>query len=644
MLGSNRGPKVYKLCHAICGMYVWFICKSGDDNAITLNVRAANHICYKLKLSLRMEASFSYVYEEIEQLLRDNTSPDYLVTSRNNSTSTGKNKLLRIITNFPDLGKSEEECYMETTNNSNDLFVFGSFVGFACHSLIKSTLRLVRHGPKRVSWAWGHDLFIDSIRKYLSFPHAKLEHVRAGLKMGSRFFPVPTDISVFNVKLTINTISLLEYQKLGKSFWKKSRFGRYPIPKHLGSNKYTLEGQWVLPWPQADRSYSASLWQRNFGAINRNESHIRLNNMKSAPRKVILYLHGGCYIFGTSALYLALTGALAKSTGLPVFSVDYRLAPEHPFPSALHDAFAAYLWLIDPTNKAFADKNNHSLHEAFLPENVIISGDSAGKSLLRIGGGLCASLLNYLNLYLRNDIGNLIIPFPRAAVLLSPWVDLSCSSKVFHINPESYIENKEFDVIPFQTKDLHSKVTDNIAHPIYSYCFGENNDRVLDVTSPEPTFDLRFTKTDSTNSHSNSNSDPNPALTRVRSTKDVIERFIRNPLVSPSFGDLSNLPPILIQVGDCELLRDETIAYAYKYKKQNQNSYHSWARHELYKDMVHVFQAVPSFSAAKVALKNIGFFIEEVLSDRENVSKKEWKLTDDELKLLKSIDSHHIVT
>ena len=56
----------------------------------------------------------------------------------------------------------------------------------------------------------------------------------------------------------------------------------------------------------------------------------------------ILYLHGGAYCVGSPATHRALTSRLARVTGLPVFSADYRLAPEHPFPAALDDAVAAY--------------------------------------------------------------------------------------------------------------------------------------------------------------------------------------------------------------------------------------------------------------------------------------------------------------
>ena len=77
----------------------------------------------------------------------------------------------------------------------------------------------------------------------------------------------------------------------------------------------------------------------------------------------ILYLHGGAYCVGSPATHRSLTARLAKFTGLPVFALDYRLAPEHPFPAALEDALSAY----------------RALHASGGP--VVIAGDSAGGGL-----------------------------------------------------------------------------------------------------------------------------------------------------------------------------------------------------------------------------------------------------------------------
>jgi epsilon-lactone hydrolase len=112
----------------------------------------------------------------------------------------------------------------------------------------------------------------------------------------------------------------------------------------------------------------------------------------------MIYLHGGGYASGSAFGYRHLAGALALATDATIVIPEYRLAPEHPYPAALEDATRAYLWLLD---------NGRQPHE------VIISGDSAG-------GGLAVSLL--LSLKAQG------LPQPGCAVLLTPWVDLTCVS------------------------------------------------------------------------------------------------------------------------------------------------------------------------------------------------------------------------
>ncbi len=84
-----------------------------------------------------------------------------------------------------------------------------------------------------------------------------------------------------------------------------------------------------------------------------------------AARKetVILYLHGGSYILGSPRTHRGLAGSIALASRSPGLVVDYRLAPENPFPAALDDALSAYTWLLD---------------QGFAPQHIVIGGDSAG--------------------------------------------------------------------------------------------------------------------------------------------------------------------------------------------------------------------------------------------------------------------------
>jgi len=118
----------------------------------------------------------------------------------------------------------------------------------------------------------------------------------------------------------------------------------------------------------------------------------------------ILYLHGGGYAFCSVGTHRAMTMAWAKQASAKVFSCDYRLAPEAPYPAALDDAFAAYQWLLEQDIPA---------------EKIIIAGDSAG-------GGL--------SLALKLKIKQESLPQPAASVLLSPWTDLAATGASLDAN------------------------------------------------------------------------------------------------------------------------------------------------------------------------------------------------------------------
>ena len=109
---------------------------------------------------------------------------------------------------------------------------------------------------------------------------------------------------------------------------------------------------------------------------------------------VTLYLHGGGYVIGSPATHREFARRLSKETGGGVLTIDYRLAPEDPFPAPIEDAVSAYRWLLD---------------QGYEPGALSIGGDSAG-------GGLTAATLVSLR-----DQG---IPLPSCGVCLSPWVDM----------------------------------------------------------------------------------------------------------------------------------------------------------------------------------------------------------------------------
>jgi len=125
---------------------------------------------------------------------------------------------------------------------------------------------------------------------------------------------------------------------------------------------------------------------------------------------VILYLHGGGYVYGSAKTHGKMIGQIAGAASSKVLALDYRLAPQHPQPAAIEDACAAFRNLVKT---------------GISPKQIVVAGDSAG-------GGLVVSAF----VALRNA-GDIL---PAAGVCISPWVDLTCSD-------ESFASNSQYDPV-----------------------------------------------------------------------------------------------------------------------------------------------------------------------------------------------------
>ncbi len=125
----------------------------------------------------------------------------------------------------------------------------------------------------------------------------------------------------------------------------------------------------------------------------------RIATPRSLHNRYLLHFHGGAYLFGFPALFRDFTWRIADAASAQVLCIDYRLAPEHPFPAAIEDAMAAYRGLIA---------------ECAEPRHVAFIGDSSG------GGLVLASMMRL------RDEGS---PLPAAAVVLSPWTDLALTGQ-----------------------------------------------------------------------------------------------------------------------------------------------------------------------------------------------------------------------
>lgn len=122
--------------------------------------------------------------------------------------------------------------------------------------------------------------------------------------------------------------------------------------------------------------------------------------------KVLLYFHGGGYFSGSTNTHRSLVSQITKLAGVSCFSINYRLAPEHPYPAAIEDCAKAYRWL---------------LAKGFSANDICFGGDSAG-------GGCVMGALTFLR---DNQV-----QLPKCAIALSPWLDLTLSGETLHTHKD----------------------------------------------------------------------------------------------------------------------------------------------------------------------------------------------------------------
>ncbi|KAG0205100.1 hypothetical protein BGX28_003200 [Mortierella sp. GBA30] len=311
----------------------------------------------------------------------------------------------------------------------------------------------------------------------------------------------------------------------------------------------TLPGQWIADSRVWDRIMSMPLAKT---ATNSRDPFAAREG-----EKVLFFTHGGGYFICSNATHREMLWRISRATGRRIFAVDYRLAPEHPYPAALQDASHAFCHLTDPDGCGFD------------PENVTAAGDSAG-------GGLMVALM----MYQRDHC----MPMASKAVLLSPWLDLTMSCP-------SWVTNS-MDYLPCPPKTEHK------FNPIDFYCSG----------------------------------------------RDKVKTLVRHPYISPLWGNLQGLPPMLIQCGEAERLRDECILYTYKAggclglgnPSDNKSPFQKFGDFDqtetmssikeddddlpqammrtaveldMYPGMVHVFQAIPFLPESSMALERILNFL-----------------------------------
>lgn len=228
--------------------------------------------------------------------------------------------------------------------------------------------------------------------------------------------------------------------------------------------------------------------------------------------KMILYVHGGGYVSGSCADHRGFVSTFAKTTGVATLTFEYRLAPEHPFPAAVEDSLSVYRELLG----------------TFGARGILVAGESAG-------GGLCLALL----LAIRKSG----LPQPCAAVAISPWTDLTCSSS------------------GYRTRNARS-VAPMDSWTVFANHYAAGADR-------------------------------------------------SDPLMSPLFGDLSGLPPLLLNAGTDDELYEDGEEFARRAREAGVD-----AAFRAGEGMIHCYPLLaPMFPEATEAMREITEFVRKRLLD-----------------------------
>ena len=228
--------------------------------------------------------------------------------------------------------------------------------------------------------------------------------------------------------------------------------------------------------------------------------------------RTFMFIHGGGYYRGSAAGSRATAAHISGAAGARVFSIDYGLAPENPFPAAVDDALCAYQWMLS---------------QGVDPKRTAVGGVSAG-------GGLTLALLLKLK-----EIG---APLPAAAVPMSAWVDMKQSG-------ESFVTKADVDPV------ICKIYLDRMAKAY------------LNGADPE------------------------------------------TPLASPLYGDLSGLPPLLLQVGTAETLMDDSRMFAQRATAAGVD-----VTLEPWEDMIHGWHGSPHIlPEAREAIASLGVFFKRVV-------------------------------
>jgi len=387
-------------------------------------------------------------------------------------------------------------------------------------SMMKITLRRLLV-ERRLNWSWRFEVIMDILQRNRNIdPLVARTHMRPT--------KAPRSIMIQPIKIHIvNEHDVFTYPKQQQISRNGKRFrvlqmepdkidklvNRYAAGDLSAQKRNQIE---ALESPPNDAKDFANLEEtEKTGEFLEGEWLIPTSKDLQFHNRVILYIHGGGFNTCSMGTHRNMVGKLAIAAQCKVLIFDYRLAPEHKFPVQIEDCITAFHWLQSKEGGAYS------------PSNIIIAGDSAG-------GNLTVSTC----LLLRQRGHNL----PRGLAIISPWLDLTCSS-------EAWATNAKYDYLP-------------------------------------------------------------DAVVMKNWTKSYLGQKIsaKYPFASPVYADkadLTNFPPVLIQVSDKEQLYEDSVRFAEKLKSCGVS-----VKLEVFADQPHVFQCFGQMiPESRAAIQNIGKWV-----------------------------------
>ncbi|KAK0468142.1 uncharacterized protein EV420DRAFT_1503082 [Desarmillaria tabescens] len=408
-----------------------------------------------------------------------------------------------------------------------------------------------------------------------------------------------------------------------------------------------VDGEWIT-----ETDYLSDVDLKKDKNLSKDEQDIlRMEHLD----RVMLYVHGGGYFWGSINTHRYQIIRYARKFRGRAFAVNYRKAPQYPWPCPLQDVLAAYLYLIQPPPNAH--------HRAIPPSKVVFAGDSAG-------GGLSLSVLTILR-----DMG---LPSPAGAILISPWVDLTHSfpsvmnntdtdiipshgflAKPSTLWPVDLLPPKDGRVQPAKSEPPPEAGHADILKP--SAARLQLEQRKKENAQSSSLKNVHATETSVTSDQGRHRDDlpkgilhgdfqPKPPKVLMDDKNDFplelksqIQLYatteqLTHPSVSPVLqGSLGNLPPLYILAGDGEVLRDEIIYLAHRAarpseypvrngitkdsERQSSNSKKfmtpTKVHLQVFDGMCHVLTVFSFTNSAKHAYRSIAEFVRHVTDSGE---------------------------